>query len=101
MHKFSEMRWNQPEHNKTFCEEADHYIQERKILVQILGSFYKNHVQPYGGKRILDLGCGDVILGELLKNIDRDIELVCVDVECHYKYGLFAVYGGRISSSSQ
>jgi len=79
MSEFEKSNWVKAEYSKKYLDNADNYIPERKTLLRILTSFYRNFIGIGGNKRILDLGCGDGILGKTLYDIDKQIEIVVTD----------------------
>ncbi len=76
---FENSNWARPEYSREYRENADNFIPERKTLLRIAASFYRNFMRDGGVKRILDLGCGDGILAETLLQEDRNGEIVLAD----------------------
>jgi tRNA (cmo5U34)-methyltransferase len=79
MDGFEQSSWSQPEGSQEYRDTADHIIQERRTLLDILASFYRSFVLDTGSKRILDLGCGDGILAETLCAQDEKATLTVTD----------------------
>lgn len=79
MSRFEESGWSKADYSKEYRDQASYYIPERTTLLGVLVSFYRRFVGVGGQKRVLDLGCGDGVLGEVLLREDPDIDLVVVD----------------------
>ncbi|MBI5827226.1 MAG: class I SAM-dependent methyltransferase [Deltaproteobacteria bacterium] len=78
MTDFSETNWAKADFSKEYAENADIFILERRRLLEILKSFYRNFLA--GRKNnILDLGCGDGVLTRELLGIDGSISATLVD----------------------
>ncbi|MFC1885303.1 class I SAM-dependent methyltransferase [Thermodesulfobacteriota bacterium] len=79
MTKFDKSQWTKPEFAQEYRDSSDVYIVERKRLLEILKSFYKQFISNKPNRNILDLGCGDgIVIYELLK-IDNSIEATLID----------------------
>lgn len=76
---FDGSNWARPEYSQEYRETADRIIPERQTLLRIAASFYRNIVRDGRRKRILDLGCGDGILGEMLSRQEGNAEIVLAD----------------------
>jgi tRNA (cmo5U34)-methyltransferase len=78
--QFEESGWSKPAYSREYRDQAAHFIPERETLLDLLASFYRSFVGVDGRKkRVLDLGCGDGVLGETLLRQDPDVEMVLVD----------------------
>jgi tRNA (cmo5U34)-methyltransferase len=79
MTEFDKTQWAKPEFTQEYRDSADVYIVERKRLLEILKSFYKNFIGNKPESNILDIGCGDgIVIYELLK-IDHSIRGTLID----------------------
>jgi len=115
MTEFSQTNWSKAGFAQGYIDHADIYVIERRRLLNILKSFYVHFLRNKRKQSVLELGCGDgIIMHELLK-LDSSIsatlldgsadmlkdqinaieEIGFKDVDCFYKYGVFAMYGGR------
>lgn len=83
MSDYSATQWVQADNTKAYCDTAEFFIQERRTMIQVMASLYRYFFRSSDHIRILDLGCGDGILGETLLGIDPEIDLVCVDGSSH------------------
>jgi tRNA (cmo5U34)-methyltransferase len=82
MSEFKKSEWAEGEHAQEFMENADKYILERKKLLEILESFFKNFIvssEKTKNLNILDLGCGNGALSSVLVKIRQDIKITLVD----------------------
>jgi len=79
MPEFENSNWAQPEYSRDYRETADRIIPERQSMLRIAASFYRNTIRDGRKKRILDLGCGDGILGQILAQQDTLAEIVLAD----------------------
>jgi tRNA (cmo5U34)-methyltransferase len=79
MSEFENSNWTRPEYSRDYRETADRIIPERQTLLLIAASFYRNTIRDGRKKRILDLGCGDGILGQILAQQDAHAEIVLAD----------------------
>ncbi|MBN2085407.1 MAG: class I SAM-dependent methyltransferase [Anaerolineales bacterium] len=79
MSEFNNSNWARPEYSREYRETADQIIPERQTLLRITASFYRNAIRDGRKKRILDLGCGDGILGQILSQQDGNAEIILAD----------------------
>ncbi len=79
MSQFEESGWDREDGCREYLENADIYIQDRRALLDVLRSFYRAFVGPESPRKVLDLGCGDGVIGEALKSLDPSIALTAVD----------------------
>ncbi len=79
MTRFEETNWGDAARTKEYRDNADHYVPERQLLVSVLASFYRHSVTHPGTQRVLDLGCGDGIVGATLCSVDPAIRLCAID----------------------
>jgi tRNA (cmo5U34)-methyltransferase len=79
MTEFDETLWMERDYAQEYRDNADHYVQERKLLYKVMISFYRQFVGAGQAKRVLDLGCGDgAIAGHILQT-DHTAELTLLD----------------------
>jgi tRNA (cmo5U34)-methyltransferase len=71
--------WDKLEGNREYFDNADIFIQDRRTLLWILQSFYKQFILPKNRRKVLDLGTGDGILLQTLHHIDSKMEAVAAD----------------------
>ena len=76
---FEHSGWSEPSYSEAYRDEADHYIPQRSTLLKVVSSFYRNLVRSESQVRVLDLGCGDGILAEVLCTEDPEIEVTVTD----------------------
>jgi len=76
---FKHTEWADALLAKAYCDQADHLIQDRPRLLALLQLFYKIFLGQRTRIKVLDLGCGDGILGSTLKNFDPYIDLSAWD----------------------
>lgn len=79
MTKFEDTAWAQAGNCHDYQDEADHVVVERQTLFRIVGSFYRKFLGVGQGHRVLDLGCGDGVMGGTLRAMDNSIQLIAVD----------------------
>jgi len=79
MSQFNASTWTQAENCQHYRDTADHYIVERQTLLRILASFHSRFLGVGRSHRVLDLGCGDGILGATVLAVDPSIRLIEVD----------------------
>lgn len=79
MSEFEDTEWSREEGVRDYLDHAEIYVQDRRMLLGVLRSFYRTFVSPGAARRVVDLGCGDGILGEALKSLDPSIPLTAVD----------------------
>lgn len=85
MNGFEASGWSQAEYAQQYRDEADYYIPQRAAMLQVVCSFYRNVVRGAAGARspgkvrVLDLGCGDGILAEVLCTEDPEVEVTLTD----------------------
>ncbi len=79
MGKFEQTGWGQPEYSREYRDNSENYIQERRTMLRILSSYYRCFIGTGGEKRVLDLGCGDGIIAEMLCAQDGRARIVVAD----------------------
>jgi len=75
MNRFSQSEWADPQLARAYRDQADDLIQDRPRFFSLLELFYRTFIMDRKEKNILDLGCGDGILGEMLLAMDAEIRL--------------------------
>ncbi len=81
MARFEESEWAEGKHARDFVQNADIYILERKRLLRLVQSFYRNFQRDRLQRptRLLDLGCGNGEVTMALLEVDDEIEAQLVD----------------------
>jgi tRNA (cmo5U34)-methyltransferase len=79
MTEFADSSWSQSDNVKAYQDDADHYLPERALLLNVLVSFYRHFVKQADSARVLDLGCGDGIVSAALLHADPSIYLQAID----------------------
>lgn len=77
--QFKNTEWEDPEKATEYLNQAVFIIQERPVLLSVLRTFYTQMFGMNQTRHVLDLGCGDGILGETLKRLDGRIQLSAWD----------------------
>jgi tRNA (cmo5U34)-methyltransferase len=79
MSNFENSRWSDEAFAQEYRDQADGYVPERRILVEITRSLYRHLVKHNKPCRILDLGCGDGLMIQELLKVDPSIDATLVD----------------------
>jgi tRNA (cmo5U34)-methyltransferase len=79
MTRFEDSHWGEAAYAQEYRDNADHFLPERRVLLSVLTSFYQRFVILSRQRRVLDLGCGDGVIGHLLSSIDPEIRLSAID----------------------
>lgn len=81
MNQFEQSEWRNNKCAIEFIENADHYIVERRRLLQIMKHVYHHFIfgKTKRPVQIMDIGCGDGILTQELLKIDAHIEATLID----------------------
>lgn len=79
MTEFDASRWADAEFSREYRDNAEIYIIERRRLLAILQSFYRNFLNDGLPKAMLDLGCGDGILTHEILKIDSSVSAILID----------------------
>jgi tRNA (cmo5U34)-methyltransferase len=79
MADFEGSRWSDRNFSREYLDQADGYIPERRTLVEITKSLYRNMIKSVSPRRILDLGCGDGFMVQELLQLDPGLEGTLVD----------------------
>jgi len=79
MTEFEKTRWAEAGFSRNYVESADIVIVERRRSHAILKSFYRHHFMGKGRTEVLDLGCGDGVLTDALKQTDNNMSATLVD----------------------
>lgn len=79
MAEFDASLWADAEFAREYRDNAEVYIIERRRLLAILQSFYRNFLDDGRPKTMLDLGCGDGILTHEILKIDSSVSAILVD----------------------
>jgi tRNA (cmo5U34)-methyltransferase len=90
MARFEDSEWSRDEVAGEFMENADHYIIERRRMLEIVRSLYRHCVRPRrAGRnvRLLDLGSGDGALSHALLQEDAKIEATLFDASAEMLEG--------------
>ena len=78
MTEFSKSNWADEKFVQQYRNNADIYITERKKMIGIMQSFYRQFL-PSKNNNILDLGCGDGIITEKIIEVDNSAKATLVD----------------------
>jgi tRNA (cmo5U34)-methyltransferase len=79
MSDFDNSFWNDPVFSREYLDNAEAYVPLRGIMFSILVSFYGYFLRDGSEKRILDLGCGDGIVADILMASDPKAVATLVD----------------------
>jgi tRNA (cmo5U34)-methyltransferase len=79
MSDFAKSHWADSSFAREYRTQADSYIPERQILIEIVQSVYRNLVKGSRPCRMLDLGCGDGLVVEELLEANDTIDATLVD----------------------
>jgi tRNA (cmo5U34)-methyltransferase len=108
MSGFEASGWSQAEYAAQYRDEVDHYIPQRATMLRVVSSFHHSlvrgaaKIRRTGKVRVLDLGCGDGILAEVLCVVDPEIEVTVTDGSCDMLEAAQARLSGRpVSEFSQ
>jgi tRNA (cmo5U34)-methyltransferase len=79
MTDFDKTRWMERDYAQGYRDSADHIVQERQLLYQVMMSFYRQFVGAGQTKHVLDLGCGDGAIASHILQVDHTAELTLLD----------------------
>jgi tRNA (cmo5U34)-methyltransferase len=79
MSEFDETLWMEQDYAQEYRDNANHYVQERHLLYQMMTSFYRHFIGAGQGKYALDLGCGDGAIAGSLHRTDPSLQLTLLD----------------------
>ncbi len=79
MTQFEQSEWHDAEKAGAYRERADILVQDRPKLFKLLRLFFNHYYHGKKSVRVLDLGCGDGVLGQHLKSCDPQICLSAWD----------------------
>ncbi len=79
MTDFNRTNWAKTEFSRNYLEKADIYIVERRRMFSILSSFISHFLSSSDSKRLLDLGCGDGVLSEVLMQENGSLSATLLD----------------------
>jgi tRNA (cmo5U34)-methyltransferase len=79
MTEFQKTRWAEADFSRDYVESADIAIVERQRSHAIMKSFYRHHFMGGELTNVLDLGCGDGILTDVLMQTDNTLSATLVD----------------------
>ncbi len=83
MKGFDGTRWSDPEFVQEYLDNAEAYVPFRRTMLDFLRSFYLYFVSGDKPAKVLDLGCGDGILADVILAADDQAELTLVDGAVH------------------
>lgn len=95
MSRFEVSEWADAEGCKEYQDNADHYVVERRTLLDLLVSFYRSFLGTGRGNTVLDLGCGDGALGGALRDADPTVQIIAVDGAQEMLASARARFGGQ------
>jgi tRNA (cmo5U34)-methyltransferase len=76
---FESSLWNKPEFATEYLDNAEAYVPYRRLMLSVLASFYETFVADGTPKRVLDLGCGDGIVAQVVAGQDANAVITLVD----------------------
>ncbi len=79
MNQFERTRWADAGFSRNYVESADIVIVDRRRSHEILKSFYRHHFAGKERTEVLDLGCGDGVLTDILLRTDDTLSSTLVD----------------------
>ncbi len=79
MTEFDGTRWADPDFIKEYLDNAEAYVPFRHTMLEVLRLFYLHFIKGNGVKKILDLGCGDGVLADVLLRVDGGVRATLVD----------------------
>jgi tRNA (cmo5U34)-methyltransferase len=79
MSDFTRSSWSEESFSTNYLDRADIYVLERRRMLRLLASIYKQVSGGRKGLRLCDLGCGDGIISETLLKCDHTISATLVD----------------------
>ncbi len=79
MSQFEKTRWADAGFSRNYIESADIVIVDRRRSHEILKSFYRHHFAGKERTEVLDLGCGDGVLTDVLLQMDDTLSSTLVD----------------------
>jgi tRNA (cmo5U34)-methyltransferase len=79
MTEFDQTLWSERDYAQEYRNNADHYVQERRMLYSVLVSFYRQFIGVGRSKRVLDLGCGDGAIANQILSVDDTVEMTLMD----------------------
>lgn len=79
MTEFDSSRWSDPEFVQEYLDNAEAYVPFRQAMLGFLRSFYLQFVKGDEPARVLDLGCGDGILTDVILGVDPGVRATLVD----------------------
>ncbi len=78
MNDFSTTDWADDDFSRAFRERFEPLILDRTRHINIVRSFYRYYLKG-GGRRVLDLGCGDGAISEEILKVDPSARVFLVD----------------------
>ena len=79
MGDFNKSAWADAEFSDHYLDRADIYVQERRKLLGLLKTVYRNVFSGQTGLSVCDLGSGDGIITETLLQYDDSIRPTLID----------------------
>jgi tRNA (cmo5U34)-methyltransferase len=79
MSDFDKSLWSDPGFSREYLDNAEAYVPLRGTMLSILVSFYEYFLRDGSQRRILDLGCGDGIVADVLVASDPKAVVTLVD----------------------
>jgi tRNA (cmo5U34)-methyltransferase len=76
---FESSFWNEPEFVTEYLDNVEAYVPYRRLMLSLLASFYKRFFADGTPKRVLDLGCGDGIVAQVVAGQDANAVITLVD----------------------
>ncbi len=79
MSEFDGTRWADPDFIKEYLDNAEAYVPFRHSMLEMLRLFYLHFIKGNRTKKILDLGCGDGVIAEVILSADDGVRVTLVD----------------------
>lgn len=79
MTEFDGTRWADPEFIQEYLDNAEAYVPFRQAKLEMLRMFYLHFLSGKEVRKILDLGCGDGVIADVIIRADSGVRATLVD----------------------